>query len=183
MRITLLNGDPGPDPGAFDDFVARVVDGWQARGHDVTLFTLRNMNIRPCNGCFHCWWKTPGHCVIPDDTHRIWPVWLKSDIGVWASPLRVGFVSALLKHVVDRWIPLVHPYIELREGESNHAKRYETMPDFGGLLAPGAGDDAQDLSITRAWLDRCAWHAHASLRFCHTPQDDIEEVFHAPDRV
>ena len=34
---------------------------------------LLNKNISNCIGCFGCWTKTPGKCIIRDDATEIYP--------------------------------------------------------------------------------------------------------------
>ena len=40
---------------------------------DVVSFDLSHMKIAPCVGCFGCWTRTPGKCVIRDDAGRVYP--------------------------------------------------------------------------------------------------------------
>jgi multimeric flavodoxin WrbA len=38
---------------------------------DVLLFKLRELAIAPCTGCFGCWTRTPGECVVEDSARDI----------------------------------------------------------------------------------------------------------------
>ena len=71
------------------------------------------MDVRYCVGCFGCWVKTPGECVSKDGSHDIRREVINSDLVLFASPLIMGFTSALLKKAHDKLIPLIHPYFEL----------------------------------------------------------------------
>lgn len=42
-------------------------DSWQ-------LVDLSALKITPCVGCFGCWVKTPGRCVIRDDAVTVYPL-------------------------------------------------------------------------------------------------------------
>ena len=42
---------------------------------------LSKLKIKNCVGCFGCWVKTPGKCVIRDDATKVYPLIAKSEIG------------------------------------------------------------------------------------------------------
>lgn len=52
---------------------------------DITLIDLSKLQIANCVGCFGCWTKTPGKCVIRDDAVRVYPRIAESD-GCCTSP-------------------------------------------------------------------------------------------------
>jgi multimeric flavodoxin WrbA len=86
-----------------------------------------------------------------------------SDLAIFASPMRMGFTTALLKRVADQMIPLVHPYFEIENGEMHHRARYERYPLMGLLLAPDATADAEDIEITRHLWARMARNMKTTL--------------------
>ena len=140
MNITILNGNPDERSQEFDRYLTNLIDTLQAHGHSITAFTLREMDIRSCNGCFGCWIKTPGECFSPDDGHLIRQAVIRSDFTLWASPLRMGFPSACLKMIMDKSIPLIHPYFVVENNEAHHRPRYGHYPRLGLLLSTaGAG--------------------------------------------
>ncbi len=57
-----------------------LVESLKAKGHEVDVMILRKEKIGACLGCFGCWLKTPGECVIhdagsdlPEKGHSKWP--------------------------------------------------------------------------------------------------------------
>ena len=134
------------------------------------------MKLARCTGCWSCWFATPGHCAIRDDIGRVHAAWLHSDLVILASPLRAGFVSGALKTVVDRFIPLAHPYIELVHGEMMHKHRYARLTPMGSLLEPGPGDDAEQLEVVQAWVARTAHHCREPLALHATADEDAAAV-------
>ena len=106
MTICILNGNPSAAAGnGFDAGLRRLAAALEARGQRVEELVLRDLEIRSCRGCFDCWLKTPGQCVLADDGARVCRAVLRSDLLLLASPLIMGFVSAQLKLCLDRVIP------------------------------------------------------------------------------
>ena len=110
------------------------------------------MKINYCTGCWHCWVKTPGQCSSKDQSLDVCRTVINSDFTLWASPIIMGFPSALLKKVTDKLIPLVHPYIVLDQGEAHHLARYDHYPQFGLLLEKNGDTDDEDIEIIDAYL-------------------------------
>lgn len=134
MKITILNGnDPDRNPD-FDGCLGRV-ESRLAVDHQVDRLDLKSMNIHSCRGCFGCWQKTPGKCLVPDDMEQVYGRYIRSDLVFFASPLWMGFTSWILKQAVERLLPLIHPYVELHRGKLRHRPRYEKYPNLGLLLA------------------------------------------------
>lgn len=91
--------------------------------------------IEGCKGCTFCWLKTPGRCVVRDDFEWILKEILNADVLICLSESKLGFVSYKLKNMIDRLIPLVTPYLEIRDGECRHVPRYEKQPRLALVYA------------------------------------------------
>jgi multimeric flavodoxin WrbA len=147
MKITMMNGNGTPQNGGFDEYVAGLAAKLTGEGHTVTVFTLRDMDIKFCTGCFGCWMKTPGQCVAKDASHDVCRAVINGDFLLWAAPLRMGFPDATLKKMMDKSIPLIHPYFVVDHGEAHHRPRYDRYPRIGLLTQKEADTDAEDLRI------------------------------------
>jgi len=130
MHITILNGDIQPEKMIFSEYIQRLVEKFESEKHDVEIFNIHSMKLFYCKGCWSCWWKTPGKCDIRDDGEQIFKSVINSDFIIFASPLIAGFTSSALKKITDRFVCLLHPYIQLKNGESHHRKRYEKISEF-----------------------------------------------------
>jgi multimeric flavodoxin WrbA len=173
MRCLILNGNP--EPSSFDDYLARFTQALEQQGHVAERIDLRNLNLRYCAGCWTCWWKTPGLCALKDDMAGIYPKMVQADLILWASPLVVGTVSALLKKVQDRFVPLAHPYIELVDGECHHRHRYPHNADLGVIVEVTAEDTDVDLAITRELFARFSRNTRTRFRlFAATTTSALE---------
>lgn len=80
--------------------------------------------IKKCVGCFGCWVKTPGTCVIRDNYGDMGEWLAKSDEVIIISKCFYGGYSPFVKNVLDRSISYIHPYFATRNNEMHHKKRY-----------------------------------------------------------
>lgn len=174
MNYLILNGNP--EAGAFDAYLDGLGQALRDKGHQVGRFELRGLGLGPCTGCWSCWWASPGVCARKDGIEDIHRAMVGADLVLWASPLILGNVSALLKTVQDRFVPLVHPYIELRGGESHHRPRYARDPDIGLIVAPGPEDGRADLELVRALFERFSRNSRGRLRLFATTETPASEV-------
>ncbi len=179
MKITILNGNPDATNTAFDGYLARLSNALVSDQHEVTILELREMDIKYCTGCWGCWVKTPGECVAVDDSHGVCRAVINSDFALWASPVIMGFYSALLKKVTDKLIPLVHPYAVVDQGEAHHLARYDKYPLLGLLLEKGDGVNDQDIEIISEIHKRTALNFKSKLSFTKLTLDPVEEVARA----
>jgi multimeric flavodoxin WrbA len=176
MYCLILNGNPEAEGAGseFDAYLSGFAKGLEEVGHETRRLDLRDLDLHNCTGCWSCWWKTPGLCSIKDDQDGILREMVRADLVVWASPLVLGNVSALLKRVQDRFVPLVHPYITIQDGECHHRPRYAHEPDIGLIVGPAPADDETDLAIVRTLFERYARNAHADLRFVATTATPLD---------
>lgn len=66
-----------------------------------------NPIVKPCGGCFGCWLKTPGKCVINDRCTDIPEKLSECNEFVIVTPITYGGYSAAVKAVIDRSIPYI----------------------------------------------------------------------------
>ena len=81
--------------------------------------------IRRCTGCFGCWVRTPGACVIRDRYGDLGQHLSRCEHLVLVSRCVYGGLSPFVKQVMDRSISYLHPDFSLRKGEMHHKRRYE----------------------------------------------------------
>ena len=78
MRVLVLNGSPKKRSDTY-----RLTDAFlkglnKEQNHEVEVINVIEKNIAPCQGCFGCWQKQDGHCVIPDDQNAILDLYVKA---------------------------------------------------------------------------------------------------------
>jgi multimeric flavodoxin WrbA len=128
-----------------------IAEKLQFAGWEVEAVALREKKIAGCLGCFGCWLKTPGTCVIDDDGRRIAREIIQSDLLVLLSPVIFGGYSFELKKALDRMIPNIMPYFRMARGEIHHMPRYPKYPDLAvvGLMM------AEDPEAARTFARLC----------------------------
>ena len=83
--------------------------------------------IRPCCGCFGCWIKTPGQCVLKD-RYSVLPVQLAKSSGlITICQGTYGGLNPFVKNVLDRSIGYLHPNFTIRGREMHHQMRYRHL--------------------------------------------------------
>ncbi|HEY8910636.1 MAG TPA: NAD(P)H-dependent oxidoreductase [Desulfosporosinus sp.] len=98
-------------------------------------------NLTFCMGCFGCWIKKPGECVINDIMAAINRSVMNSDTVIYLSPIIFGQFSANIKNTMDRSIPNALPFFKRRsDGQTLHPPRYDTYPKqiiigYGDLIS------------------------------------------------
>lgn len=111
-------------------------------GSDVEWIDLSQLDITNCVGCFGCWTKTPGKCVIRDDAVRVYPRIAESSQVMYISRIRYGGYDTPMKTMLERAIPIQQAFIRLVEGETHHVQR-RVVPKRAVIIGYGARSDAE----------------------------------------
>lgn len=94
-------------------------------GLEDTMVISDDESIHNCIGCFGCWVKTPGACVIRDKYGDMGEHLSKCNEVIIISRCTYGGFSPFIKNVLDRSISYVHPFFKIRNGEMHHKRRYD----------------------------------------------------------
>ena len=143
LKALILDGrlDDSPIADRLNDSVSQ----WLANhGWHVATRTLRDVTIAPCIGCFGCWVKTPGECVIDDGGREVAAQIVGSDLVVYVTPMQFGGYSYELKKAIDRSIPIISPYFRIVNGEVHHKRRYKTYPSVAAFAWSEAAGDGEE---------------------------------------
>jgi multimeric flavodoxin WrbA len=127
MNILILNGSPKGEHSNTLKLTLAFIDGIAAvQNHTVDTITVSQKTIEPCRGCFCCWEKTPGKCIVSDDMRGILDTYIKADLVIWSFPLYYYSVPGILKNLIDRLLPLNLPFMAERSdglGSGSHPSR------------------------------------------------------------
>lgn len=120
---------------------------------DDFLFSARPA-VHSCVGCFGCWIRTPGACVINDRCEMI-PHEIAGCSELWLiSQSLYGGHSQNVKAVLDRSIGYMLPYFRIVKGEMHHRQRYDhdlkLVSCYYGEISGEEKDIAQQLTKANA---------------------------------
>ena len=127
MRILVLNGSPKKKSDTFRMTEAFLKGMNRDGGQEVHTVNVIDKKIAPCRGCFGCWQRGDGHCVIADDQNEILDLYRAADVIIWSFPLYCYGMPSHLKAVLDRTIPLVKMNMEQ---QPDGTVRHEALVDF-----------------------------------------------------
>ena len=106
MKISMIAGSPHGLSG-FGGKMAAIIDE-RLRHHGAALetFSLADMDIQTCTGCYSCCEK--GSCIFNDDYQTIYDSMLAADGIIWLAPNYTFNVPAEMKAFIDRGFSDLH---------------------------------------------------------------------------
>ncbi len=109
MRLLILNGSPRVERSNTLKIANAFAAGFPQA--DIETVHIYKQNIKPCLGCFSCWTKTPGRCVIVDDMLELFEKIKHSDVIIESFPLYFFGIPSGFKAFIDRCLPLMKTYL------------------------------------------------------------------------
>ena len=126
MNILLINGSPKGIKSNTYRLAKAFMDGMSdAVQVDCEELTVRDLDIKPCLGCFGCWKSAEGKCVIHDDMTAVLEKMLWADVVIWSFGLYYFNVPSKLKALIDRQLPLSLPFMVSESESGSHPARYD----------------------------------------------------------
>ena len=136
---------------------------------------LSGKRIANCIGCFGCWTKTPGKCVIRDDATQVYPVIAQSRKVIYVSRIRFGTYDTIMKTMLERAIPIQKAWIRLHNGETHHAQR-DVVPKDATVIAYG-DSSPEEKELFRRLVGRNAHNmSFASHRVLFAEEPELETL-------
>ena len=127
MKVLAINGSPHKGKGNTGLTLDPFLDGLREGGAEVELLCTRDLDIKPCLGCFGCWIKTPGKCVQEDDMAGLLPRLRQAEVWVLATPVYFDGPSGPLKNLMDRMTAFLRLAAGVRDGRSRHLVEEEVQ--------------------------------------------------------
>lgn len=173
MKAVILNGSNNNEsPLNIGENI--IAEELKKSKYEVEIIELRNEKVATCIGCFGCWIKTPGQCILKDQGREIAKAVARSDLLILFSPVTFGGYSFQLKKMLDRLIPNLLPLFTKINGEIHHKYRYEKKPK---LLVVGhlPEHDEESERIFKALVGRNALNMHSPMDYAEVITGDMHD--------
>jgi multimeric flavodoxin WrbA len=107
MKILTIQGSPHKG-NTFH--VTEKVEQYLKQKEDIEFehIFLKDMHLELCKGCFSCLRIGEEHCPLKDDRDMLYKKMMQADAVIFASPVYVMNVTALMKNFVDRFAYICH---------------------------------------------------------------------------
>ncbi len=123
MKVLVLNGSPKGEHSNTMCLTRAFLNG--AGWVDAEIINVAATDVKGCLGCFACWNKTPGKCIINDGMGEILTKIIAADVIVWSFPLYYYGIPGSLKNLIDRQLPLNQPFMSGGTESGGHPSRYD----------------------------------------------------------
>lgn len=117
MKVLAINGSARMEKGYTAIVLAPFLEGMEEAGAQVELLYAKLLNVEPCTGEFHCWYKKPGECYISDNMQKVYPKLREADLLVLATPVYIPLPGEM-QNFINRLCPLIEPVLTKRNGRT-----------------------------------------------------------------
>lgn len=160
MKALILNGERQGES-ALRRVHELIVNALSLNGWQPETILLRETKIARCTGCFGCWTKTPGVCVLDDFGREVARKAIQSDLLIYLTAVTFGGYSSELKKAVDRFsCPMLLPFFTKIDGEVHHKARYRPLPGLMGIGVLPFPEEADERIFTTL-VERNALNLHS----------------------
>ncbi|MHA1259733.1 MAG: flavodoxin family protein [Candidatus Heimdallarchaeaceae archaeon] len=179
-KVLVVNGSPKTIKSNTNFLLTPFIEGMKKAGASVDLLYASKLKIRPCIGCFKCWYETIGECFIQDDMQEIYLKLKSTDILVLATPVHSS-IPGDMQNFLNRMVPLIEPILEFRDGRTR-ARCHEDV-NISKILAVAVSGwwEIENLNLTISVIEEVA--KNYSIEFagairrphCYPLQDETEK--------
>ena len=123
--VLIVNGSPRKKAGFTYQYLRHFITGMERAGAATEVIDIYDAKyvIEPCRGCFSCWIKSNGKCIIDDDANGLIKKMDNADLLVYAFPLYIDSIPAKLKALMDRQFIHVQPVFVPYDAMTRHPVR------------------------------------------------------------
>lgn len=154
MKILFVNGSSRHRKGTTFRLIEMLKTGMEREDAQVNIIDVVSEHLNPCIACYHCW-KTGEGCIHNDRMSEILEEMLGSDLIIFATPLYINNISALMKQFMERTMPLCsRGFRQGREGIYQHVPKHKIPPIM--LLCSCALPEKSHLDVVSLYYDKMA---------------------------
>ena len=140
--------------------------------NDEIYIDLSSLKISNCVGCYGCWTKTPGKCVIRDDAVTVYPVIAKSEKLIYVSHIKYGSYDSIMKTMLERSIPIQQAFIRIHNNETHHVQRAVKNKDAIIIAYGNISQEEKDI-FTRLVARNANNMSFTSYRIVFASEDNL----------
>lgn len=137
--VLAFNSSPRKEKGLTDIVLQRFLAGAASAGAETETVYLAEKRVADCLGCTRCWFRTPGRCRHNDDVPELHARMLRADVLVYATPLYICTMNAIMKRFLDRILPLAEPFQHYEDGACSHPRKDEPEREQRMVLVSTCG--------------------------------------------
>lgn len=177
MKALILNGERKGESvlSLVHEITLNVLssNGWQ-----LETIVPGEEKITGCAGCFGCWTRTPGVCVIDDFGREVARKVVRSDLVIYLTPVTFGGYSSELKKAVDRFAcPMLLPFFTKIDGEVHHKARYKPLPCLMGIgVLPRPEEESERIFTKLVERNAINLHSPASQSAVYYSSQSREQI-------
>ena len=159
----------------------KLLSALRREGITCDVYDIEAEQLRACVGCFGCWVKTPGECVIRgDQAAEISRALVQSDLFVLLTPVVYGSVSPAIKRILDRSIGIILPFFRTRNGQMHHALRYREIASlayigYGEDVSPAEAETFRQIAKANA-VNLCPKHLFTEVVSGQPSKNSLDEI-------
>jgi putative NADPH-quinone reductase len=163
LKVLAFNCSPKKDEGNTALILNPLLEGIKEAGAEAELIYMKDLKVRPCLACFNCCFKTLGECTQKDDMQDIYPKLREADTWVLGTPVWWGGVPGPAKNLIDRFMPLIEPFSEERDGRCEMVRREGSSFERLALVSSCFGWKTERFDSLVAQIEELAWELKGQL--------------------
>jgi multimeric flavodoxin WrbA len=120
MKMIVFNASSFGRRGITSMVLHPFLSGAREAGAMVDEVVVNKLSIHFCRGDLSCWFRTRGECIQDDDMKSLLPRIRAADCVVFSMPVFCDGVPGKLKTIMDRFVALGNPLLEIRDNHTCH---------------------------------------------------------------
>jgi multimeric flavodoxin WrbA len=148
MNIISINSSPHGRHGSTQAMINAMLKGLESPENEISSVILLEKNIEHCRGCYTCWFKTPGVCIINDDMKELIGMLSNADLIILGTPMYYINISGRMKVFFDRLLATSgHLHPELGTSKENKIPNVIMMSSCGLT-------DRDQFEVISLWINK-----------------------------
>jgi multimeric flavodoxin WrbA len=140
MKVLVINGSPNGERSLTMRLTRAFLEGL---GEQAEVVETGAADIRPCTGCYACWFRTNGRCVQQDRGAEVLEKLRGADLVIWSIPVFCYSAPAGCKALMDRTLSFNRPEMYVGGDGRAHHKGYEDGSKKTVLISSGGLPDRE----------------------------------------